>query len=100
MHPEQDFGQLTQYLLFHWRTGTYFLDNMLPYVKREMWRALQRPLANQFEEEHYLWVVLQETPERTVPLKALFYESLQKCDLSLQCNLAGVFQLLFLANIA
>lgn len=63
MHPEQDFGQLTQYLLFHWRTGTYFLDNMLPYVKREMWRALQRPLANQFEEEHYLWVVLQETRE-------------------------------------
>lgn len=42
--------------------------------------------------------MLQETPEKTVPLKALFYECLQKCDLSLQCNLAHVFQPIFLAT--
>lgn len=78
------------------KTGNYFVDKMLPHIKRQMWGALQRPLANQFEEEHYLWVMLQETPEKTVPLKALFYECLQKCDLSLQCNLAHVFQPIFL----
>lgn len=101
MHPEQDLGNSSKYLLLHWRTGTYFLDKMLPHVKREMWKALQRPLANQFEEEHYLWVILmlQETPERIVPLKTLFYESLQMCDFSLQCDFSRCISASFPSSI-
>lgn len=101
MHPEQDFGQFIQYLPFHWRTGTYFLHKILPHIKREMWKALQRPLANQFEEEHYLWVVLmlQETPKRTVPLKTLIYESLQMRDFSLQCDFSRCISASFSSSI-
>lgn len=99
--PEQHFRKFIQDLLFCWRTETYFLDKILPHVKREMWKALQRPLDNQFEEEYYLWVILmlQETPERTVPLKTLFYESLQMCDYSLQCDFSRCISASFPSSI-
>lgn len=91
-----------QHLPFPWGTGTYFIGgNAIAYWKSDLKSPAgsvvvvaitshsRRTLSECDLTKTWVWAAL---------LKPLFWVSPQQCHLSLQCNSAYVFQLLFLAT--